>query len=102
MWYGGKWEGVPKGADTCIPMADSCWYMAETITTLKSNYPPIKNNNKVKKFLWFTTCLNNGVVHKKEFYFLNVFLFASFLNVLWTSNNNVWDTKFKYICVGYD
>ena len=30
-------------------MADSCWYMAETITILSSNYPPVKN--KIKNFL---------------------------------------------------
>ena len=26
-----------------MPKADSCLYMAETNTTLQSNYPPIKN-----------------------------------------------------------
>ena len=30
----------------CIPMADSCSCMAETITILQSNYPPIKNKTK--------------------------------------------------------
>ena len=30
----------------CIPVADSCKYMAETITILQSNYPPIKNQIK--------------------------------------------------------
>ena len=32
-----------KGWDICIPMIDSCWRMAETITIFLSNYPPIKN-----------------------------------------------------------
>lgn len=27
----------------CIPIADSCWSVAETNTTLYSNYSPIKN-----------------------------------------------------------
>ena len=31
-----------EGGDMCIPMADSCHHMAETNTTLKSNYPPTK------------------------------------------------------------
>ena len=33
---GARWREVQEGADICIPMADSCWCMAET------NYPPIK------------------------------------------------------------
>ena len=24
MGWGGRWEEVSKGGDTCIPMADSC------------------------------------------------------------------------------
>ena len=32
---------VQEGGDICIPVADSCWYMAETNAILKSNYPPI-------------------------------------------------------------
>ena len=31
------------GGDKCIPMADSCWCLAETKTTLQSNIPSIKN-----------------------------------------------------------
>ena len=42
---------VQEGRDICIPVADSCWCMAETSTILKSNYPPIKNINfKKDKF----------------------------------------------------
>ena len=43
------WDGVEgrrevqEGRDVCIPMADSCWCVVETNTTLQSNYPPIKN-----------------------------------------------------------
>ena len=43
------WDGegggrrVQEGEDTCLSMADSCWCVAETITILWSNYPPIKN-----------------------------------------------------------
>lgn len=29
-------------------MTDSCWCTAETITTLKTNYPPIKKKTKIK------------------------------------------------------
>ena len=32
-----------EGGNVCILMADSCCCMAETNTTLKSNYLPIKN-----------------------------------------------------------
>ena len=42
---------VQKVGDICIPMADSCLYMAETNTILSSNQPPIKNN-----FLKKDTC----------------------------------------------
>ena len=34
---------VQEGGDIHIPMADSCWWMAETNTILQSNYPTIKN-----------------------------------------------------------
>ena len=47
LGWGGGGREVPEGGHTCIPMADSCWCMAETNTILKSNYPPIKN-----KYLW--------------------------------------------------
>ena len=39
---GGGGRGVQEGGDMCIPMADSHGCMAETNTTLSSNYPPIK------------------------------------------------------------
>ena len=42
------WGRVQDGGDTCILMADSCCYMAETNTTLESNYLPIKNKLKKK------------------------------------------------------
>ena len=43
-WHGeGGGREVQEGGDICIPMADSYWRMAETITILWSNYPPIKN-----------------------------------------------------------
>ena len=32
--WGGRWEGGLKGRDTCTPMTDSCWCMAETNTIL--------------------------------------------------------------------
>ena len=50
----GGWEGGSKGRGyiyifICVYiyvfMADSC-YMAETNTTLQSNFPPTKNKNK--------------------------------------------------------
>ena len=49
-WDGaGAGRGVEEGAQTCIPVGDSCWDMAETSTVLQSNYPPIKNTLKLKK-----------------------------------------------------
>ena len=35
-WWGGVGDAreVQEVADTCTPMADSCWYMVETNTTL--------------------------------------------------------------------
>ena len=45
----GDAKEVQEGGDTCVPMADSCWCMAETNTTLQSNYPPIKNKSILKK-----------------------------------------------------
>ena len=41
---------------------------------------------------------------KKNSTFRNLVMFIFlpvFLNILWTSNNNIWNTKFKHICVGY-
>ena len=35
---------VQEGGDICVLTADSHFCMAETNTTLKSNYPAIKNN----------------------------------------------------------
>ena len=46
------WDGVrdrreaQKGGDICILVADSHCCMAETKTTLESNYPPIKSKLK--------------------------------------------------------
>ena len=42
MEGGGK--GVQDGEDTCIPMANSCWYMAKKkkSTIPYGNYPPVK------------------------------------------------------------
>ena len=34
---------VQEGGGICIPMADTCRWMAETNTVLSSNYPSIKN-----------------------------------------------------------
>ena len=43
------WGGrdIHKGRGTCIPMADSYWCMVETNTTLKRDYPSIKNKLKL-------------------------------------------------------
>ena len=35
---------VHEGGDIYVPMADSCWCVAETNTILKSNYSPTENN----------------------------------------------------------
>ena len=50
-WDGvGEGREVQEGGDRGIPMADSCWRMAETNTTLQSNYPPIRNKQiKLRK-----------------------------------------------------
>ena len=58
------------GVTTCIPVADSYWCMAKTITILQSNYPAIKINKLIKKqriflFYWEHThilscCLTNS------------------------------------------
>ena len=42
---------VQEGGDIRTPMTYSCWWMAETNTILKSNYPSIKNKcvNKQEK-----------------------------------------------------
>ena len=43
------WDGVghgreiQEGGGICIPVADSCRYMAETNPVLSRNYSPIKN-----------------------------------------------------------
>ena len=40
----------PEGGNIGIPAADSCWWMAETNTTLQSNYPSIRNKQiKLRK-----------------------------------------------------
>ena len=41
--WGGRWEGVYKGGEICIPMADSCRGLTENSKILKSYYPSIKN-----------------------------------------------------------
>ena len=40
------WEQAQEGGDICVLIADSCCCTAETNTTLKSNYPLIKNKIK--------------------------------------------------------
>ena len=42
-WGGWGWGGGLEGGDMCVPMADSCWCVAETNTILRSNHPPVKN-----------------------------------------------------------
>ena len=42
-WRGGKGREVPEGGDTCLPVAASCRYWAQTNTILESNDPPIKD-----------------------------------------------------------
>ena len=40
---GGGGREFQEGGDICKPTADSCLYVAETNTTLLSNYHTIKN-----------------------------------------------------------
>ena len=42
----GDGREVQGGGDICIPVADSCWCMAETHRILQSNYSPIKKKIK--------------------------------------------------------
>ena len=44
----GSGREVQEGGAICIPVADSCWCMAENNTTLSSIYPPIKKKKKLK------------------------------------------------------
>ena len=48
----GSGGDVQAGGNICISMADSRCHMAETSTTLQSNYPPITNKNKLKEYKW--------------------------------------------------
>ena len=51
-WDGVGGEGdIQERKDICILMADSCFCVAETNTTLESNYTPVKN--KFKKINFF-------------------------------------------------
>lgn len=43
-----KWEGDPKGVDTCIRMADS-FYVVDAKTTLQSNYNAIQTTLNLKE-----------------------------------------------------
>ena len=56
-WVGWGVREVQQGGDICIPMADSCWCMAEAITILQSNYPPIKNKIKKNKIPQLFSCM---------------------------------------------
>ena len=49
----GDGRKVWEGGDTCIPVVDSCWCMAETNTILQSNY-------LVFKFFWRSSFLHFG------------------------------------------
>ena len=72
MFYDNLGDGreVQGGGDICIPMADSCWCMAETHRILQSNYSPIKKikntlllcdfSFEVKKFNYLRAHLNNS------------------------------------------
>ena len=72
MFYDNLGDGreVQGGGDICIPMADSCWCMAETHRILQSNYSPIKKikntlilcdfSFEVKKFNYLGAHLNNS------------------------------------------
>ena len=49
-WDGAEGEGeLQEGKHVCILMADSRFCVAETNTTLESNYPPVKNELKKNK-----------------------------------------------------
>ena len=50
--------GVQEGGSIFVPVADSCRFMAENNTILSSNYPPIKNELKLKN--------NNEINYKRH------------------------------------
>ena len=39
---GRRWEEVQAGGNVCIPMADSCWHMAEPTQHCKAIILPLK------------------------------------------------------------
>ena len=53
MWWPrevgwGEGREVQERGDICIIMTDLCCCMAETNTTLESNFPPIKKEAKIR------------------------------------------------------
>ena len=76
---------VQEGRDICIPVADSCWCMAETSTILKSNYPPIKNINFKKDKFHVEHILS-------QFFFFKKGLSIELVKSTW-KKNNLWLTS---------
>ena len=97
-WNGvGDGKEVREGGEKCIPMADSCWCMAETHTILLSNFPPIKNKYIFKKLVqslgefqyikpWclveHALCIRPGAK-----YFWKIFIYVAALGL----NSCMWD-----------
>ena len=74
---------VQEGGDICIPIADSCWCMAETNTTLLSNYPPIKNKLVFfkKKILQLVSINQSEQILEKESPIMVCFLNLQYLRL---------------------
>ena len=77
LWHprGVKWGGreVQEEGNICIPMADSCWYMAETNIILQSNYLPIKNKFKNRTLGWDPGNSNEQSRSDAEAFFVNFY-----------------------------
>ena len=53
---------IQEEGNICIPIADSCWSMAETNTILCSNYPQLKINKLKKKKTKEYKYLKTGII----------------------------------------
>ena len=60
---------VQEGGDICIPMADSCWCMAEMNTTLCWLFSNKTINEAVKKFAFEIICI---VISQQSCTFLRI------------------------------
>ena len=94
------WDGVGGGREVhewrnlCVPMADSCWCMAETNTIFKKNYPPIKNKTELKKKKKPDSATENFqsvcVFNNLEILIGNRLLSFLLINKIWCLDLKIW------------